>query len=84
MEKHCFDQPVKNNLKTYDNIKKNTTGQGSDYRTGCLLAYLYFKKQYKLIPIDLSKHQVPDADPKAKQHISFTKNLERDGNVFHF
>ena len=22
MEKHCFDQPVKNDLKTYDNIKK--------------------------------------------------------------
>ena len=37
-----FNQPVKNNLITYDNIRKITTGQGDDYTTGCLLDYNYF------------------------------------------
>ena len=53
-----FDQPVKNNLRTYDNIRKIATDQGDDYTTGCLLDYHYFKNYYKLIPIDLSKQQV--------------------------
>ena len=26
--RHFFDQPVKNDLKTYDNIRKIATGQG--------------------------------------------------------
>ena len=34
-----FDQTVKSNLKTYDNISKNATGQDDDYTTGCLLYY---------------------------------------------
>ena len=36
---NVFDQPVKNNLTTYDNIWKITTGQGDDYTTGCLLLW---------------------------------------------
>ena len=36
-EKCFFDQPVKNNKVTYDNIRKIATGQGDDYTTGCLL-----------------------------------------------
>ena len=35
--KNFFDQPVENNLRTYDNIRKNATGQGDDYTTGCLI-----------------------------------------------
>ena len=31
-----FDQPVKNNLIKYDNIRDIATGQGEDYATGCL------------------------------------------------
>ena len=42
-------------MKTYDNIRKMTTGQGDDYANGCLLDYNYFKKRYKMIAIDLSK-----------------------------
>ena len=30
-----------------------------------------------MIPIDLSKQQAIDADPKAIQQIKFTKNLDR-------
>ena len=72
-----FDQPIKNDLKTYDNIRKIEIGQSDDYTTGCLLDYPYFKKHYKSIAIDLSKQQNVDADPKAIQQINFTGNLDR-------
>ena len=36
-----------------------------------------FKKYYKLLAIDLRKQQKQDADPKARQQISFNGNLER-------
>ena len=67
-----FDQAVRNNLITYDNIRKISTGQGDDYTTGCFLEYDYFKKYYKMIAIDLRKEQALDADPKIIQQISFT------------
>ena len=35
--RNFFDQPIKNDLKTYDNIRKIATGQGDDYTTRCLL-----------------------------------------------
>ena len=35
--KNFFDQPINSNLKTYDNIRKISTGKGDDYTTGCLL-----------------------------------------------
>ena len=40
--KNFFDQPVKNNKVTYENISKGTTSKGDDYKTGCLLDYIYF------------------------------------------
>ena len=70
-----FDQPIKNVLKTYENIKKIATGQGDDYTTGCLLDSPYFKIYYKLIAIDLSKQQKLDAEPKAIEQNGFTGNL---------
>ena len=42
--RNFFDQPVKNNLRTYDNIEKIATGQEDDYTTDCLLDYnLYYR-----------------------------------------
>ena len=38
-----FDQPIKNNKVTYENIRKIPTGQGDDYTNGCLLDYSYFR-----------------------------------------
>ena len=67
--------------KTYKNIRKIATGQGDDYRTGCLLDYPYFKDHCKMIAIHLSKQQALDADPRAIQQINFTANLDRDGNT---
>ena len=57
---------LKNDIRTYENIQNIPTGQGDDYTTGCLLDYNYFKK-YKMIPIDFSKQQSLDAEPKAVQ-----------------
>ena len=76
-----FDQPIKNNKVTYENIRKIATGQGDDYTTGCLLDYSYFMDTCKMIAVDLSKQQVLDAAPRAIQQINFTANLDRDGNT---
>ena len=35
--KNEFDQPIRKNIKTYENITKTATGQGHDYTTGFLL-----------------------------------------------
>ena len=51
---NVFDQPIKNDQITCDNISKITTGQG-DYTTGCLLDYPYFKDYYMILAIGLSK-----------------------------
>ena len=83
--KNFFDQPIKDNEVTYENIRKITTGQGDDYTTGWLLDYNYLKKCYRMIAIDLSKQQALDVDPKAIQQINFMANLDRAGNMrFYF
>ena len=74
-EQNFFDQPVKNNLRTYDNIRKIATGQGDDYSTSCLLDYNYFNNYYKMIAIDISKPLALDSDPKAIQQINFIEKL---------
>ena len=43
MENNFFDQLIKTYIKSYENIRKITTGQGDDYGTGCLLDYNFFK-----------------------------------------
>ena len=75
-----FDQPIKDNKVTYENIRKIATGKGDDYTTGCLLDYEYINDTYKMIAIDLSKQQALDADPRAIQQINFTANLDGAGN----
>ena len=79
--KNLFDQPIKNNSETYENIRKIASGQGDDYTTGCLLDYSYFKDSYKMIAVDLSKQQELDANPKSNLQINFTANLDRAANT---
>ena len=52
---NLFDQQLKNNKITHENIRKIATGQADDCTTGCLLDYQYFQDTYKMIAIDLSK-----------------------------
>ena len=75
------DQPIDSMAKTYENIKKVAIGHGDDYTTGCILDYSYFKENYKMIAIDLSRQQELDADLRAIQQINFTANLDRAGNT---
>ena len=80
--RNFLNQPIKNDLKTCDNISKITRRQGEDYQTGCSLDYPYFKNYYKLISTDLSKQQKLDANPKAKKQINFTGYLENNATIF--
>ena len=62
-DRNFFDQLINSINKTYENIRKTTTGQRDDYTTGCLLDNSYFKDHYEMIAIDLSKQQALDSDP---------------------
>ena len=66
-----------------DSIGIISTGQDDNYTTGCLLDYNYFKTQYKIIIIDLSKQPVLNVDPKSIHQINFTGNFNFDGNLEH-
>ena len=74
--RNLFDQSVRNNIKTYVNIRKIAIDEEGDHATGCLLHYPFFKENYKVIAIDLSKQQNLDVDPKVIQQTGFTANLE--------
>ena len=63
-DKNFYDQPINDQIKKYDEIRKIATGQGDNYTTGCLLDYYYFKDHYQLIAFDLSKQKELDADPR--------------------
>ena len=82
--KNFYDQPINNLIKQYEKVRKISTGQGDDYKTGCLLDYAYFKHDFKLIAADLSKQKALDADPKAIQQIIFTGQVDdKDLTVFY-
>ena len=78
---NVFDQPIKDNKVTYENIRKIAIGHGGGYTIGCLLSYPYENDMYKMIAVDLSKQQALDADPRSIQQINFTANLDRAGNA---
>ena len=60
-----FWQASKNDIKTYENTRKNAMGQRDDFTTARLLDHPYFNKNYSLIAIDLSKHEtLSDKQPK--------------------
>ena len=44
-------------------------GYGDDYTTGCLLDYAYYKDNYRLVAVDLSKQKDLDFDSRAIQQI---------------
>ena len=51
--KSFFDLPVKNEEKAYEKIVNMSNS--NYYTTGNLLDFAYFKENYRLIAIDLSK-----------------------------
>ena len=69
--RNFYDQPINDQIRKHDEIRKIATGKGDDYTTGCLLDYQYFKDHYQLIAADLSKQKELDADPRAILQIEF-------------
>ena len=69
--RNFYDNNINSDVEKYTELKKVMIGKGDDYTTGSLLDYDYFKKNYKLVAIDLSKQKELDADPRAIQQIQF-------------
>ena len=72
-----FDLPVKNE-EAYERILEMSNN--NDYTTGNPLDFAYFKKNYRLIAIDLSK-QTKLKDP---QQINFIGKLDKDNGATMF
>ena len=79
--RNFYDQPINDQIKQYDEIRKTATGQGDDYTTGCLLDYQYFKDHYNLVAVDLSKQKELDADSRVIQQIEFYGMLKTNSQV---
>ena len=80
--RHFYDQPINDSVRKCDEIRKIATGKGDNYATGCLLDSEYFKKNYQLIAVDLSKQREFHADPRAIQQVEFIGMLKTRSNVF--
>ena len=76
--KSFFDLPVKKEEEAYEKIMDMSNN--NDYTTSNLLDYAYFKKQYKLIAIDLSKQ----TELKDSQQINFIEKLSRKNGATMF
>ena len=79
--RNFYDQPINDQIKKYDEIRKIVTGKGDNYTTGYLLDYQYFKGHYQLLAVDLSKQKELDANPRASQQIEFYGKLGTDSQV---
>ena len=72
--KNFFVLPAKNEEEAYEKIIEMSNN--SDYTTGNLLDFAYYKENNRLIAIDLSK-QTNIKDP---QQINFIGKIERQDN----
>ena len=74
MEKIFFDLQVKNQEEAYEKIIKMCNN--NDYTTGNLLDFAYYKKNCRLIAINLSKQ----TKLKGPQQINFIGKIEGQNN----
>ena len=79
--RNFYDQPINDQIKKYDEVRKVMTGKGDEYTTGSLLNYYYALKHYQLIAVDLSKQTELDADPRTIQQTEFYGKLETNSQV---
>ena len=77
--KSFFDLPVKNEEEAYEKIIDMSNN--NDYTTGNLLDFGYFKENYKLIAIDLSK-QTKLKDPQQINFIGKLENQDHGATMF--
>ena len=80
--RNFYDNPIESDIEKYRELKKVITGKGEDYTTGSLLDYDYFKKNYKLVAVDLSKQKKLDADPRAIQEIELKYMLGTNSTIY--
>ena len=64
-------QPINDSIKQNDEVRKVSTGQVDDYTIGCLLDFVYFNKNDRLIAADISKQKALDAGSRAIKQIIF-------------
>ena len=76
--KSFFDLSVKNE-EAYEKIIEMSNN--NDYTTGDLLDFAYFKENYKLIAIDLSK-QTKLKDPQQINFIGKLENQDHGATIF--
>ena len=81
INRQFFWSSKENDQREHDNIWKVAKGQEDDCTNGYLVDYVYFKKYYKIIAVDLSKQQTLDTNLKAIQQIKFTGNITQDGDT---
>ena len=79
--RNFYDQPINDQIKKYDEIRKARTGQGNDHTIRCLLDYQYFKNHYQQIAVDLSKKKKLYAYSRAIQKIEFYGMLKTNSQV---
>ena len=79
--RNFYDQPIGDQIKRYDEIRKIETVQRHSFTVGCLLDYQYFKDYYQLITVDLSKQKELNADPRAIRQTEFYETLETNSQV---
>ena len=77
--KRFFALPVKNEEKAYEQIIDMSNN--NDYTTGNLLDFAYFKINYRLIAIDLSK-QTKLKDPQQINFIGKLENQDHGATMF--
>ena len=73
--KSFFDLPIKIQKEAYEKIIE-TSNNNNNYMTGNLLDFAYYKENYRLFAIDLSK-QTKIKDP---QQLNFTGKIEEQNN----
>ena len=71
--------PVKNEEEAYEKIIEMSNN--NDYGTGNLLDFAYFKENYRLITIDLSK-QTKLKDPQQINSIGKLENQDHEATMF--
>ena len=77
--KSFFGLPVKNEKEAYRKIIEMS--KNSDYTTGNLLDFAYFRENYRLIAIDLSK-QTKLKDPQQINFIGKLEEQDHEGTMF--
>ena len=76
-----YDQPISDERRKYDELRKVCTGNGDDYTTGSLFDYKFFKNHCNIVACSFSRQKELDADPRAIQQIEFNCMLDTNSQV---